>query len=268
MVRFLTLLACCVAPLVRVHAQGPIMLPKHVLDSIAQSRVAKSELLHFDALHIDLGGISDDGVIKECEFNFINDRFDTVKIDRITTSCGCLTFMLSDKVVAPGSRGKLIARYNPTDHIGPFEQRINLYSYGSSTPMTVLKVTGFVIDDAAVPGYPFNMGGLRLSAKSISFGNVTNVRTKSITISCVNKGTVPVKLKTYSQMAPKWIQFRTQPEIIQAGAEAEIEITIITDQIPERCYGSQCLNLILDGIEARPSERSLQLQYVYKEKML
>ena len=72
MVRFLTLLACCIAPLVRVHAQGPIMLPKHVLDSIAQSRVAKSELLHSDALHIDLGGISDDGVIKECEFNFIS----------------------------------------------------------------------------------------------------------------------------------------------------------------------------------------------------
>ena len=268
MIRFLTLLACCISPLVSIQAQSPIMLPKHVLDSIAQSRVAKSELLHFDVLHVDLGGITDDGGIKSCEFNFVNNKLDTVKIDRITTSCGCLTFMLSDKVIPPGSRGKLIARYNPTGHIGPFEQRINLYACGSSTPSAVLKVTGRVLDNAAEPNYPYAMGGLRLNTKSVSFGDISKVSTKSVTISCINKGDVQVKLRPYSHMTPEWIHFRTIPEIVQPGEKAVIEITIMSDQIPERYYGSQSLNLILDGIQARPSDKSLLLQYVYKEKML
>ena len=244
------------------------MLPKHVLDSIAQSRAAKSELLHFDALQIDLGNITDDGVLRNCEFNFTNNTLDTVKIDKVTTSCGCLTFMLSEKVIPPGSRGRLVARYNPHNHIGPFEQRVNLYAYGSPTPMTVLKVKGRVADKESESGYPFAMGTLRLSNRTISFGNLSDMPTKTVTVSCVNTGDKPVKLTPYAPMAPAWIHFRTIPEIIQPGAEAEIEISIKTDQIPERFYGSQRLNLILDGIEARPSDKSLQLQYVYKEKML
>ena len=268
MIRLLTLLTFCIAPFVGIYAQGPIMLPKHILDSIAQSRVAKSELLHFDALQIDLGNIADDGVLHDCEFNFTNKTLDTVKIDKVTTSCGCLTFMLSDKVIPPRSRGRLIARYNPHNHIGPFEQRVNLYAYGSPAPMTVLKVTGRVADKEFESGYPYAMGTLRLSDKTISFGDLSDTSEKTITISCINKGEKEVRLRPYAPMTPGWIHFRTIPETIQPGTEAKIEISIITDQVPERFYGSQRLNLILDGIEARPTEKSLLLQYVYKEKML
>lgn len=268
MIRLLTLLTFCIAPFIGVYAQGPIMLPKHVLDSIAQSRVAKSDLLYFDALQIDLGSITDDGVLRDCEFNFTNKTLDTVKINRVTTSCGCLTFILSDKVIPPGSRGRLIARYNPHNHIGPFEQRINLYAYGSSTPMTVLKVTGRVADKYSESDHSYAMGILRLSDKTISFGDLSDTPTKTVTISCINTGDKAIRLRPYAPMAPSWIHFKTIPEMIQPGTEAEIEISIKTDQIPERYYGSQRLNLILDGIEARPSDKSLLLQYVYKEKML
>ena len=134
--------------------------------------------------------------------------------------------------------------------------------------MTVLKVTGRVEDKNSESGHPYAMGPLRLSDKTILFGDLSDTQTKTVTVSCVNTGDKPVRLRPYAPMAPAWIQFRTIPETIQPGTEARIEISIITGQIPERYYGSQRLNLILDGIEARPSDKSLLLQYVYKEKML
>ena len=264
MIRILTLLTFGIISILGMYAQGPIILSKHVLDSIARSRVSKSELLSFDILDKDLGSITDDGIIRTCHFHFINKQTDTVKIGRITTSCGCLTYTLKSKIIPPGGQGELIARYNPTNHIGPFEQRINIYAQGAATPMSVLIVKGKVLVGDEVVGLPFVMGDLRLSDKLLKFGELDRSQNVSKSINCLNAGSKPIRLQTVPQMTPKWIRFRTIPEVIPAGCNAEIVVTIEAAQIPERYDGEQRLNMILDGIEAIPSEKSLQLEFIIR----
>ena len=77
-------------------------------------------------------------------------------------------------------------------------------------------------------------------------------------------GSKPIRLQTVPQLTPKWIRFSTIPEVIPAGCNAEIVVTIETPQVPERYDGEQRLNMILDGIEAKPSEKSLQLEFIIR----
>ena len=249
-----------------LYAQKPLILPKHVIDSLAASREVRSELLTFDALVVDLGEIADDGVLRTCEFAFENGTADTVKINRVTTSCGCLSYTLAEKVFPPGSKGRLVARYDPSNRIGPFEQRINLYSGEGFSPDAVLKVKGKVSPEHVSANYRHAMGNLRMSRKEIDFGEVSSNQSREESIICVNAGTEPVSLRPFAPMTLDCITFRTIPEVIGPGCEAELVIGIIADKIPEKTGDEYRLTLILDGVDAIPSDRSIQLRFVYKKE--
>lgn len=55
------------------------------------------------------------------------------------------------------------------------------------------------------------------------------------------------------------MEFRTEPEIIQPGEEADIVVTIDGSKVPVRVGGQLKYSLLLDGVNGRPTDRQLKI---------
>lgn len=64
----------------------------------------------------------------EVNFAFQNTGKDTIKIQSIRSSCGCTTARLDEKTIAPGARGKLMAKFSFGNRKGPHRKLITVKS--------------------------------------------------------------------------------------------------------------------------------------------
>ena len=81
----------------------------------------------------------------------------------------------------------------------------------------------------------------------------------SVRIACANSGDKPLRLS--ASMLPAYASFRTEPEVIAPGTEADIVVTIDMAKLPKR--GDLRFPMLIEGIKGRPSERMI---YVKIEK--
>ena len=59
-------------------------------------------------------------------------------------------------------------------------------------------------------------------------------------------------------MLPSYASFRTEPETIAPGTEADLVITIDVAKLPKQ-KGDLQFPLLIEGIGTRPSERTIQV---------
>ena len=64
----------------------------------------------------------------------------------------------------------------------------------------------------------------------------------------------------FSLSFPKFATFRTEPEVIQPGSEADIVVTVNASLIPAEKGKSFTFPIILEGVDARPSDRILNIK--------
>lgn len=96
--------------------------------------------------------------------------------------------------------------------------------------------------------YPYAMGRLRLKQNRMEFQEVMPGKRPSERILCGNSGDKPLRLSAL--VIPKFATFRTEPEVIQPGSEADIVVTVDASLIPAGNEKTFTFPIIIEGVDA------------------
>lgn len=243
-----------------VSAQTRV-IPRHVLDSIADPPVERLESLEFDREEAELGEIRDDAAPVQTVFRITNRGDSPVTVRRTSTSCGCTAALHDTLGIAPGKTAEIRVFYNPKGQAGHQLRKVYVYTDKSQThPSAVLSLKVDVVPGAVPRGYPQAMGPLACSRKEVRFRLEKGQERATERISCLNTGDSPLRLAAMEGFLPAWAEMRTEPETMAPGTAGDIVIVIDRGRLPEGRSGGSA-KIILDGIDTRPSQRTIEIFY-------
>ena len=225
--------------------------------SFAQGTV--EQVLQFEHTVINIGTLSEDDVPATYHFKYHNISKKPVYLSEITTSCGCTVAQCNKKVVQPGEQGEIILVFHPMDQAGDLYREAFVYTNLSKKhPIAKLALIGKVLPTAdRWREYPVSIGNvLRLKRKDWNVRIFSREGRQVERFVCVNIGKQPLRLSAL--LLPEYIHFRTEPEIISPGTEADMILSIDKGLLPQE--GEIEFHFILDGIPVRPSERRIQVK--------
>lgn len=243
-----------------VSAQTRV-IPRHVLDSIADPPVERLESLEFDREEADLGELRDDDAPVQTVFRMTNRGDSPITVRRTSVSCGCTAVLHDTLATAPGKTTEIRVFYNPKGQAGPQLRKVYVYTDKvQAHPSAVLSLKVKVVPGAVPRGYPQAMGPLACSRKEVHFRLGRGQEKATERISCLNTGDAPLRPAAMEGFLPAWVRFRTEPETIEPDATGDIVITVDRSRLPEdRSEGSA--KIIVDGIPTRPSQRTIEIFY-------
>lgn len=238
-------------------------LTRQQIDSIVRPAVNPQgdEVLFCEQDSYELGTISEDDKPVSHTFILRNVSGKSVRIQRVRTTCGCTSATFDTTAIVPNAITKVTLTYDPEDRPGTID--VNAYVYladGSKQPTARLSLYGEVLDSDVWSHLPQTMSTLRVKRKEVTINELPSQGRPSVRILCANSGNKPLRLS--ASMLPAYATFRTEPEVIAPGTEADIVITIDVARLPKR-GDTVRFPMLLEGIAGRPSERTI---YVTIEK--
>lgn len=230
------------------------------VDSLLSPTPSTVRPLRFERMTSDLGTLREDGAPVSRRFAFTNRGGDTVAIERVGVGCHCLAASWTRGGIAPGAGGVVELAFSPKNHPGQIDAYAFVYVSGAGNrPSARLTLTGEVTPDAG-PWVRFRhaMGALRLKQSEVRFCGLQADGTAVERILCGNAGERPLRLSV--RLLPDFATFRTEPETIPPGGEADIVITVDASKIPGPKAGDITFPLVVEGVAGRPSERTLTVR--------
>lgn len=195
----------------------------------------------------------DDG-IQSFSYIFENVGKDSLRIDRIVTSCSCAVASYKEKTVAPGKEGEIVIKYNPKGHPGTFERKIFVYTGGHKTPAAILRLKVHVENGKDLSNlYPFSMGKIRLRRVDVEFRRGVKAIEKCI---CVNVSDAPVRLACEHFLLPPFVKFTAQPQILQPGEEG----AMVIEYEPTGAEDRNEVVIMLKGLGVPPSQSAIKVK--------
>lgn len=91
-------------------------------------------------------------------FEFTNQGDETLRIDRVRSSCGCTAVLISEKSIPPGGKGELQANFDSARFRGGISKTIYLYSNDPVRPTMQFHIKGKVLETVAVEPSQINFG--------------------------------------------------------------------------------------------------------------
>lgn len=241
-------------------AQG-IVVPQHLLDSIANPPIERLECLKFDKETVDLGEIREDAEPVQAVFTLTNEGEKPVSILRISTSCGCTTALHEKSSIAAGASTQIRLFYNPKSQSGKQTRKAYIYTDASPAhPSAALSLKVKVLPGELPQGFPVLMGSLALSRKDVCFRFAPGEEKAVERIVCRNIGRKELRLRALDGFCPTWLKFRTEPQVILPGAEAEIILAANAQELPSEARTGFAL-VVINGLGGKPSERTLNVNY-------
>ena len=234
-------------------------LTREQIDSIVRPKVSPQGAEQLVAEHDthDLGTLSEDDKPVSHTFTLRNVSGKSVRIQRVHTTCGCTEAAFDTMVIAPGATTKVTLTYDPEDRPGTID--VNAYVYladGSKQPTARLSLYGEVLDSDVWSHLPQTMSTLRVKRKEVTISELPATGKPSVRIACANSGERPLRLS--ASMLPAYATFRTEPEVIAPGTEADIIVTIDVAKLPKR-GDTLRFPMLIEGIVGRPSERTIYI---------
>ena len=238
-------------------------LTREQIDSIVRPKVSPQGATQLVTEHDthDLGNLSEDDAPVSHTFTLRNASGKSLRIQRVRTTCGCTEAAFDTTAIAPGATTKVTLTYDPEDRPGTID--VSAYVYladGSKQPTARLSLYGEVLDSDVWSHLPQAMSTLRVKRKEVTITELPATGKPSVRIACANSGERPLRLK--ASMLPAYATFRTEPEVIAPGTEADIVVTIDVTKLPKRADTLR-FPMLIEGLTGRPSERTL---YVNIEK--
>lgn len=244
-----------------VKAQDVRFRPQERIDSLINPPLAKhaEQMLRFDKTVLDIGTLSEDDAPQTYRFTCTNVSRKAINLARVRTTCGCAVAEVRTGEILPGETRTIALTYRPKNHPGTVNTNAFVYLSSDKNPAARLTLIGNV-----VPGkdewarYPYAMGKLRLKQNQLEFREIAAGKHPSERILCGNSGDKPLRLSAL--IIPEFATFRTEPEIIPPGGEADIVVTVDASLIPAEKGKSFSFPIILEGVDARPSDRTLNIK--------
>lgn len=221
--------------------------------------MSQNELLKFDRTLIDAGTMTEDDAPRTYIFTGRNVSRQTLYITQVKTTCGCTSSTVSIKELKPGAVFKVSITFTPNRYPGTINTGAFLYlREAAGTPAAKLALTGKVLPGADVwARYPHKMGALRLKQSKVSISEVKPGTQPSARILCGNSGNKALRIS--SLLLPPYARLFTEPEVLQPGDEADLVITILADKIPSTMPTTFSFPVVLEGLDVRPSDRTIQV---------
>lgn len=221
--------------------------------------MSQNELLKFDRTLIDAGTMTEDDAPRTYIFTGRNVSRQTLYITQVKTTCGCTSSTVSIKELKPGAVFKVSITFTPNRYPGTINTGAFLYlCEAAGTPAAKLALTGKVLPGADVwARYPHKMGALRLKQSKVSISEVKPGTQPSARILCGNSGNKALRIS--SLLLPPYARLFTEPEVLQPGDEADLVITILADKIPSTMPTTFSFPVVLEGLDVRPSDRTIQV---------
>lgn len=254
MKRFVPILILCLCLTFNMKAQIQV-LSRAELENVENPSLSEdSSNLKFKAESIVADDMTEDGGIKSFTYTFKNVGTDTVRIDRLVTSCSCAVATYAQKSVAPGKEGEIVVKYNPKGHPGRFDRKIFVYTGGYKSPSAILRLKVNVEVGADVSGaFQVAMGKLRLRRSEIVFRRGEKAIEKCI---CINVSDAPLKIACNKYLLSPALTFKAQPEILQPGQEG----TIVVEYDPSVKEDRNELLIMLNGLGVPPSQCAIKVK--------
>ncbi len=250
---FPTLILClCLTSNMQAQIQ---VLSRAELENVENPSLSEdASNLKFKVESIAADDMTEDGGIKIFTYTFKNIGTDTVRIDRLVTSCSCAMATYTQKSVAPGKDGEITVKYNPKGHPGRFERKIFVYTGGYKSPSAVLRLKVNVEAGADVSGaYQVSMGKLRLRRAEVTFQRGSATVEKC---ACINVSDTPLKVTCNRYLLSSALTFKAEPEILQPGQEG----TIVVEYDPSVKEDRNDLLIILNGLGVPPSQSVIKVK--------
>lgn len=232
------------------------IVSRDMLEAVASPALSPdSVFLSFDKRLVEVSDMTEDDPPRTFRFEMQNTGTVPLTIHRLNTTCSCVTATVGKKVLEPGEKTFLTARYDPEGHPGRFERKIFVYTGPGNDPAAVLRIS---VDIAAGTDkarlYHVQMGGIRLRAKEIVFRRGE----KSVeTLNFINLSGRALKLECETMFLPGDVSFATRPAVVADGEEGVMVISYdpsvndVKDMVP----------LILKGLGVPPGQSTIKIRF-------
>lgn len=245
-----------------LHAQNSPASLQARRDSLLNPSLMKQaeRVLRFEKSVQNIGTLTEDDVPVTYRFVCTNVSNRPLLIKRATSTCSCVTVGLDSKELLPGKQQVVNLTFHPKNHPGTIDTHVFVYlSSSDKTPVARLTLTGNVL-----PGkdewarFPYSMGKLRLKQNTMTFGEVRTGHRSTERIFCGNSSSKPMQLT--APILPAYVTFHTEPAVIPPGGEGDIVVTVDASLIPVGAKAEFTFPIIIEGVSARPSDRTLNIK--------
>ena len=236
-------------------AQEYRILPRELLDSVANPVAAADSPVRFERTRIDAGTIGEDDAPHEYLFRWRNCGDRPVVITEVRTGCGCISAAYDKAPVLPDGEGAISLTFRPKGHPGRLMRRISVFTHEGGRPAAVLELTGDVAPSAS-PKYAYRheMGPLRLKQTQVRMSGTARSVER---IEVLNGGGEELRIGTDS--LPDWLDVRCIPERVAPDAKADIEISFdpakVSGRLPEG------IAVLLTGLDLAPQRRTIYVRF-------
>ncbi|MFI3317205.1 MAG: DUF1573 domain-containing protein [Rikenellaceae bacterium] len=261
--RYIAMVVALLLGVATLHAQSVDPRRELIRKLETPDLAAAADKLIFESHNYSLGEISEDATDAKGYFTFRNSGDKPIVITKATTSCSCVVVSYPKSPIGAGQSATIEFHYSPKGYPGAINRRILLYtSLSSSKPSAVLSVGGYVNDSSDLSGqYPYSLGQLRMRQPSVTFERLPRAQVERIL--CINDGASPLKLSTMKGQLPEGLSFSSDPEVIAAGAQADLVISLD----PTKWNGkSDSYPIIVEGLNVAPSKRTIYVKFEDKNK--
>ena len=184
----------------------------------------KQATISFETTNHNFGKIKELGGIVSYKFNFTNTGAEPLVLEQVRASCGCTSTNWTKQPIAPGSKGYVIANYNPRNRPGKFSKSVTVTT-NTAHKTTVLRFSGEVIPKprTIADDYPYTMGNLRLKSNHVAFMRIKNTEVKTKEDPIVNTSSELMKI-TFKNV-PAYLKLEVEPKTIKPNGKGVIKVT-------------------------------------------
>jgi len=195
-----------------------LILSAIFISGFSQSR---NPSISFKSTTHDFGTIREEGGKVTHKFEFVNTGGGPLIIQNVTATCGCTAPDWTKQPVPPGGTGFVAATYNPTGRPNAFTKYLYVDS-NAEQGRAKLTIKGIVTPKPRTieDDYRYSMGGLRLKANHLAFGNVKNKEKKNYRLEVINNSDQQLKLG-FSHI-PAHMEMKFEPEVLKPGEKGYI----------------------------------------------
>lgn len=180
--------------------------------------------ISFEKVVHNFGKIKEEGGKVQYDFKFVNTGGSPLLIENVRATCGCTAPSWTREPIPPGGSGYVRAIFNPAGRPSAFTKY--LYVTANSDPaVTRLTITGEVLSKPRTieDDYRYSMGGLRLKANHLAFGNVTHTGKKDYQLEVINTSGEPLTLGF--DRVPGHMRITFEPDVLKPMQKGVIRAT-------------------------------------------
>jgi hypothetical protein len=239
-----TIVLICLLSMMRLHAQGH---------------------LKFEAVKHEFGEVKEEDGPVNTIFKFKNDGNKPIVLKSVKTSCGCTTPTWSRDTVRPGDEGFVKVEFNPMGRPGLFHKDVVIESNASNNFATVA-IGGKVTPRPKGPQdfYPFEEGALRFRTNHLTYGNIYQDDTVTLSTVIYNQGKKPVLFSKSNSKVPPHLKPTMTKTTLAPGDTLTFSVTFFAGK--KKDWGFVFDNIFLSTNDADKPMKRLNISAEINER--